>query len=120
MAKPKRRVRPAAIVELFADRLRAARTAAGLTQAELAERAQVTASYIWRLETGGAAPGIDLVDRLALALGTTPASLLARQPDDVGELREQTRRMFESVLASAGRDDLVALTQILARFDRPR
>jgi len=120
MASPKRRVRHAAIVGLFAARLREARVARGLTQAELAERAEVTVSYIWRLETGGAAPGIDLVDRLARAMGTTPAALLARPPDDREALRERARVLFEAVLASAGRDDLAALNEILARFDRPR
>jgi hypothetical protein len=34
-------------------------------QAELGRRANVSASYIWRLETAGASPGIDLVARLA-------------------------------------------------------
>src|SRR5688572_27940674 len=120
MANRKRRVRHAAIVGLFAARLRETRAAQGMTQAELADRAQVTVSYIWRLETGGAAPGIDLVERLARALGTTPGALLARPPDDSGELREHARQLFESVLASAGRDDLAVLNQIFARFDRPR
>jgi transcriptional regulator with XRE-family HTH domain len=56
MAKRKTRVRQAEIVGLFASRLRELRHSRGLTQAELARQAHVTVSYIWRLESGGAAP----------------------------------------------------------------
>src|SRR5205823_8138284 len=60
MAKRKPRIQHAEVVGLFAARLREVRRSRGLTQAELAQRATVTASYVWRLESGGAAPGIDL------------------------------------------------------------
>ena len=39
----------------------------GMTQAELARRAAVSESYVRRLESAGAAPGIDMLDRLAAA-----------------------------------------------------
>jgi len=92
-----------------------------MTQAELARQAQVTVSYIWRLETGSAAPGIDLVDRLAQALGTTAAELISTSPPDpVSVLREQAKRLFESIITSADRYDLLALNPILARFNRTR
>jgi transcriptional regulator with XRE-family HTH domain len=92
-----------------------------MTQAHLAEQAHVTASYIWRLESGAAAAGIDLVDRLATALGTTALERLVTTPSDtVAVLKEQAKRLFETVVASADRDDLVALDPILARFSRTR
>ena len=46
------------IVRLFAARLREVRHSRGMTQADLARRAHVTTSYVGRLESGGAAPGI--------------------------------------------------------------
>ena len=61
MGKRKTRIQHDEIVQLFAIRLKELRRAAGLTQAELARKAQVTTSYVGRLESGGAAPGIDLV-----------------------------------------------------------
>ena len=68
MAKKKsQQIEHAEIVQRFASRLREVRSSRGLTQAELARAAQVTASYIWRLESAGAAPGIDLVSRLAFS-----------------------------------------------------
>ncbi|SHN44035.1 helix-turn-helix domain-containing protein [Cryptosporangium aurantiacum] len=44
------------------------RTALGLTQAELAERAGMTQPQLSRLESGGATPTVPLLARLAAAL----------------------------------------------------
>jgi transcriptional regulator with XRE-family HTH domain len=70
-----------------------------MTQAELGRRAQVTTSYIWRLESGGAAPGIDLVARLARALGTTSHDLLpaGAPPETIAVLRDQARGLFDAL-----------------------
>ena len=118
----KRRVQQAEIVQRFAGRLRELRVSRGMTQAELAGLAHVTASYIWRLESAGAAPGIDLVDRLATALGTSAAGLLqdGSPPDPTGVLKGQARRLFDALLASASQDDLLLLNPLLARLQRSR
>jgi transcriptional regulator with XRE-family HTH domain len=94
----------------------------GMTQADLARQAQVTVSYVWRLESAGAAPGIDLVERLAKALGVGIGELLTdgAGPDPVAVLKAQARRLFDAVLASADRDDLLALNPLLARFKSAR
>ena len=122
MPSRKRRIKQAEIVGRFADRLREVRHSRGMTQAELARQANVTSSYIWRLESGGAAPGIDLLQRLAGALGTTLSDLLpdVAPPNTTAVLREQAKRLFESVMASADKDDLLALNPLLARFNRSR
>jgi transcriptional regulator with XRE-family HTH domain len=89
-----------------------------MTQAELARQAHVTASYIWRLKSGGAAPGIDLVDRLATALGTTTDDLLptTAAPDTEARLRQQARSLFDALLQSADRETLLMLVPLLARL----
>src|SRR5437870_6490436 len=109
MAKRKRRIDHAEIVRLFAARLRELRHSRGLTQAELARQAHVTTSYIGRLESGGAAPGIDLVDRLAKALGSTVNDLLAATatPDTQAVLRDRAKRLFESLVQAADRDTML-------------
>lgn len=116
MAKRKPRIRQAEIVGLFASRLRELRQSRGMTQAELARQAHVTVSYIWRLESGGAAPGIDLVDRLANALGTTLAELLptTAPSDPMPVLRDQAEKLFDTVLQGASRETLVMLNPLLA------
>tara|TARA_R100000789_G_scaffold67753_1_gene63763 strand:- start:2634 stop:2846 length:213 start_codon:yes stop_codon:yes gene_type:complete len=48
-----------------------------MTQKELAQAAQITPTYVWRLEKGKAAPGIDLIEWLAKGLQTSIADLIA-------------------------------------------
>jgi transcriptional regulator with XRE-family HTH domain len=84
----------------------------------LARAAHVTVSYIGRLESAGAAPGIDLVDRLAKALGTTVTDLLptTASADALPLLQEQARKLFDSLMASASREDLLMIVPLLARL----
>ena len=87
-----------------------------MTQRGLAERAELTETYISRLESAGAAPGIDLVGRLADALGVSTRDLLpdAAPPDVRAVLLEQARGLFDSVTGSATEDALALLNQFLA------
>jgi transcriptional regulator with XRE-family HTH domain len=118
MARRRPRTRQAEIVRRFAARLRELRRSRGFSQAELARRAVVTPSYVARLEAGGAAPGIDLVDRLAQALGVTPADLLPTQtpPDTDVVLRERVTALFQTLLRTADRETLLMLAPLLARL----
>jgi transcriptional regulator with XRE-family HTH domain len=114
----KKRVEQDEAVRLFAARLKEVRQSRGMTQAELGRRAHVTASYIWRLESAGASPGIDLVARLAKALGTTTHDIMpaAAAPDTMGLLREQARSLFDALLSAADRETLLMLNPLLARL----
>lgn len=118
MPTRKRRIQHAEVVRRFAERLRELRSSRGMTQLELARKAHVTASYIWRLESGGASPGIDLVDRLASALGTTVSELLpaAAAPDTHAVLVERAKKLFEALVAKADRETLLMLNPLLARL----
>jgi len=66
------------IREVFAVNLRHQRRAKGLSQEELAHRAQIDRTYISSLERSRYAAGIDVVDRLATVLGVEAADLLKR------------------------------------------
>lgn len=123
MPSRKKRIKQAEVVRLFAERLREVRRAHGLTQSELARQAHVSVAYVGRLESGGAAPGLDLVDRLAKALGVTLTDLLpaTAPPDTLAVLRDQARRLFEVVLQTADRETLRMLCPLLARLtESPR
>src|SRR5579863_5070432 len=111
MPKRKPGIKQAEIVQQFAARLREVRSSRGMTQAELARSAHVAVSYIWKLESGAAAPGVDLVDRLAKSLGTTAHDLLPAgdQPDSMPLLRDQATKLFNKLLDSA---DLATLTML--------
>jgi transcriptional regulator with XRE-family HTH domain len=64
------------IRQIFAANLRRTRHAAGLSQEELAHRAELDRTYISSLERGLYGATIDVVARLAEALGVEPADLL--------------------------------------------
>ena len=118
MPKPKKRIEHDPIVARFGQRLREIRASRGMTQAQLAETAQVTTSYITRLESGTSAPGIDLVARFASALGTEIADLLptAAPPDDIAVLRRQAQKLFDALLTTEDRQTLSLINQFLARL----
>jgi transcriptional regulator with XRE-family HTH domain len=60
--------------------VRRARVSAGLTQAQLAERVEAAIETISRIERGKLAPSVDLLSRIAKAVGTTVDELLAARP----------------------------------------
>lgn len=105
-------------VRLFAARLREVRLSRGLSQVELGRRASVTASYIWRLESAGASPGIDLVARLANALETTSHDLMpaTAPPEAAKTLGDQIRSRIETLVVTADREFLLMLNQLLTRL----
>jgi len=117
---PKRNItiKQAPIVEQFATRLRQVRCSRGMTQAEVARRSRVAISYVWKLESGTAAPGIDLVSRLAAALGTTVHDLLpvGEPPDSLTMLRDRAKALLDDLLQSADEPTLTMLCPLLARL----
>ena len=60
----------------FGAAIRAARLEKGMTQAELAERADLTLNYIGYLERATQTPSLDTVIRLGRALGMSGSDLL--------------------------------------------
>jgi transcriptional regulator with XRE-family HTH domain len=87
-----------------------------MTQAELAEKAKVTATYVSKLESAGAAPGIDLVGNLAVALGVGVTDLIPLPPpaDRTAVSREQARTLFDALLKSADHQTFALLNPFLA------
>jgi len=71
------------IREVFARNLRTARLAKGLSQEELAHRADIDRTYISSLERGVYNASIDVVDRLAKALEVDVSVLLVRKPGTI-------------------------------------
>ncbi|MFK0335192.1 helix-turn-helix domain-containing protein [Rhizobium sp. NPDC090275] len=66
------------IREIFARNLRRARQAQGLSQEDLAHRAEIDRTYVSSLERGIYSPTIEVVERLAIALGVDTADLIRR------------------------------------------
>jgi transcriptional regulator with XRE-family HTH domain len=66
------------IREVFARNLRKLRQARGLSQEALADQAGIDRTYVSALERGIYSATIDMVDKLAKALGVEPGILLNR------------------------------------------
>jgi transcriptional regulator with XRE-family HTH domain len=60
----------------FGENVRTARTEAGLSQAQLAERAGVRRAYISRIETGNGNVKLETVATISRAVGQDPNQLL--------------------------------------------
>ncbi len=66
------------IREIFARNLRHFRQTQGLSQEELAHRADIDRTYISSLERGIYSPSIEVLDRIATALGIKPEELIRK------------------------------------------
>jgi len=66
------------IREIFARNLRRARQAQGLSQEDLAHKAEIDRTYVSSLERAIYSPTIEVVERLAIALGVETADLIRR------------------------------------------
>ncbi|MBI1215959.1 MAG: helix-turn-helix domain-containing protein [Alphaproteobacteria bacterium] len=64
--------------DTFAENLRRARRAAGLSQEELAHAAEIDRTYISALERAVYSATVDVIERLADALKVEPAELFVR------------------------------------------
>jgi len=78
------------IREVLAVNLRKLRKAKGLSQEELAHRAEIDRTHISALKRSVYAAGIDVVDRLARVLGVEAADLLQR-PSPNGDKKKKGR-----------------------------
>jgi transcriptional regulator with XRE-family HTH domain len=118
MPSKKRRIEHAEIVKRFAARLRERRLGAGLTQLALARLSNLTPSYVGRLEAAGGAPGIDTLQRLAAALGTTAHDLLplVPPPDPLDHLKGRGKALFDELLQKADRELMQILVPLFARL----
>lgn len=63
---------------MLGQELRKAREAAGLTQEELAHRAQVDRTYISMLENNRKSPTVDLLMRLCAAMNASAATIIRK------------------------------------------
>jgi transcriptional regulator with XRE-family HTH domain len=118
MPSKKRRIEHAEIVKRFAARLRERRLGAGLTQAALARLADVTPSYVGRLEAAGAAPGIDTMARLVEALDTTVHDLLPLPgpPETVTVMKVRTRTDLDQLFPKRNPDVAKAVAIVLTQM----
>jgi len=96
--------------------------AAGLTQVELAERAEITDATVSRVERGRLNPSIELAGRLAEALDVSVDQLLRKplKSEKRPTLRACDRKLLATVrgLTDAEVDDVTRAVRLLLRVGR--
>ena len=104
------------IVKRFARRLKELRFERGMTQADLAEASRVTDTYISRLEKGGVAPGIDLAEKLAKALGADITEMFPKSDtsDALVVPRDHAKKLFDILVKSTDERLFCLLNPFLA------
>jgi transcriptional regulator with XRE-family HTH domain len=82
----------------------------------VARWAEVSVTHLSELENADIAPGIDLVDRLARALGAAVADLLpsTSPAEPLPVLREQAERLFGTLREKGDRETFLRLNPLLA------
>jgi XRE family transcriptional regulator of biofilm formation len=108
----------------LADQLRKYRNMQGLSMAELARRAQVSRGYISQLEKDEDVihPSVDVLYRIALALGTSVGELVEKQimsnEDELTEVPEELRQL--AVTEQLPDEDIKMLARIKYRGHQPK
>jgi transcriptional regulator with XRE-family HTH domain len=90
--------RPANRVQGFGGLVRRLRLDSGLTQADLAEAADLSAGFIARIELNQASPSAEVVARLARALGVPLTALAEQTRQTPPEVERAYRETPEAVL----------------------
>jgi transcriptional regulator with XRE-family HTH domain len=115
--------RQSAAVRSFAHQLKTIRHERGLSQLQLAVKANIHLSYLGRVERGESAPSLDTIIHFANALGVSAAELIS--PDRKAEppimaLRAQVRENVGAVLKTADPVVLQTLAVVAAALARTR
>ncbi len=98
--------------EQLGKRIRELRKIQGLTQAQVAEKAELNAAYFAGVEREGANLTVDTLERIAGALGVPVADLFAFELRDPGDDRKAVRELVRRLLA-AGPDDRVHKLRVI-------
>jgi len=98
---------------VLGERVAELRRGRRLSQAELAERARVTAKYVSEVERGVANPSLDVLRALARPLGVTLARLLAER----GEVDAEIAALLGGRPATDRRRAVLVLRALFAPLD---
>ena len=101
------------LMERMGRRIRAARSAAQLTQESLAERADLHPSYVGQLERGHREPSLKAVKKVADALGLEFHTLFAPLDSD-GAASAEINSILSTIPDSKREGFLLALKQLAA------
>ena len=95
------------IEDVIRDNIKALRKQLGWSQELLAEKTGVSAPYITQIEAGKRTPSLDIVEKLAIALGVEYKALFETQGEDKKAAEgDFLRHMLETKLIHAVTDTI--------------
>lgn len=103
--------------ENFSKRLKKIREEKKLSQAELAQKADLQTAAVSHFETGQRKPSFDNLKRLADALNVSVDYLLGREIKDSGDIAEKLFRDFEKLSAN-DQQKIKEFAEFLAKKDK--
>lgn len=111
--------------EVVRARIRSLRVERRLTQEELCERADISVDAVNRIENGTRVPTIDTLEKIAIALGTSAAELLAKPSTKPVKVPAALRRLVTMVEhepsdIQEGLEEIVRVALKLAKPKRPK
>jgi transcriptional regulator with XRE-family HTH domain len=106
--------------EKFSDRLKTERAKRGWSQAELAEKAGLTAAHISHFETDERTPSFSNLSKLANALNVSIDYLLGRTAEQAtGAIADKLFRDFRN-LTQADQETIAQMAELLAKKNEER
>ncbi len=89
------------IVKIVAERIRDRRKHLGMSQQDLAHKAQVSLTYVGKLERGESSVGIDMLARIASSMDSTVSDLVSEgsKPASTEASKAQLKKQIEKLLS---------------------
>lgn len=94
------------IETVISENIKSLRKKLGWSQEFLAEKTGVSAPYITQIEVGKRTPSLDIVEKLAFALGVEYKTLFETNTTEVPSTAEFSKHILESKLISAVTDTI--------------
>ena len=94
------------IETVISENIKSLRKKLGWSQELLAEKTGVSAPYITQIEVGKRTPSLDIVEKLALALGVESKTLFETNTTETPNSPECSKHILESKLISAVTDTI--------------
>ena len=86
------------VQSVLAYNIKKCRKTKGLTQEQLAEKAQTSTNYLGSIETGKKYPSPQMMDKLAKALDINPLELFKKESPNIQSIKQSLEEKIQEVL----------------------
>lgn len=100
----------------YGNRLRDLRTGCGLTQEEVAFRADITPSYYGQLERGQANPSVGMLEKICAVMGITIADIFTQTNTNILGIDSISMQILHQLSDKTNHEKEIALSLIKTAF----